>query len=295
MTTDLVYLNGEFLPLEEARVPVLDRGFIFGDGVYEVIPCYGGHLFRIDEHLERLQKSLDGIRLDNPLSRAEWKAILRRLVESAPARDQSLYLQVTRGVASRDHAFPEGTPPTVFAMSKPLQPPSAEMLERGIKAVTLPDIRWNCCHIKAISLLPNVLLRQQALEAGADEAILLRDGEATEGAASNLFIVHDGNLMTPPKDHRLLPGITRDLVVELARKTGIPCQERAIPEPLLRDAEEIWLTSSTKEILPVTRLDGKPVGNGEPGDTWRRMHRAYQQYKQRLRAGEEKGERHDDQ
>ncbi len=287
MEQEIAYLNGKFLPISEARVPVLDRGFIFGDGVYEVIPCYGGHLLRLDEHLQRLQQSLDGIRLANPLSMEEWKGILRHLVEHNPAEDQSLYLQITRGVAGRDHGFPEETSPTVFAMSKPLQSPSPSLLRQGARAITLPDIRWDCCHIKAISLLPNVLLRQQALEAGADEAILLRDGEATEGAASNLFIVKDGLLLTPPKDNRLLPGITRDLVVELARNTGIPHQERAISETDLRTADEIWLTSSTKEILPVTRLDGKPVGKGRPGEVWKQMYQQYQQYKQRLREGSE--------
>ncbi len=291
MNESIVYLNGEFLPLEEAKIPVLDRGFIFGDGVYEVIPCYGGRLFRLEEHLRRLQHSLDGIRLRNPLTPAEWKEMLQRLAEANPAEDQSLYLQVTRGVAGRDHRFPEKSTPTVFAMSKPLPPAPPELLERGVAAITLPDIRWQCCHIKAISLLPNVLLRQQALEAGADEAILLRDGEATEGAASNLFIVEAGVLITPPKDHRLLPGITRDLVVELARDAGIPCQERTVTEGELRAAQEIWITSSTREILPVTRLDDTVVGKGRPGEMWRRMYQLYQQYKERLRTGEAETDR----
>jgi len=291
MNESIVYLNGEFLPLEEAKIPVLDRGFIFGDGVYEVIPCYGGRLFRLEEHLRRLQHSLDGIRLRNPLTLAEWKEMLQRLVEANPAKDQSLYLQVTRGVAGRDHRFPEKSTPTVFAMSKPLPPAPPELLERGVAAITLPDIRWQYCHIKAISLLPNVLLRQQALEAGADEAILLRDGEATEGAASNLFIVEAGVLITPPKDHRLLPGITRDLVVELARNAGIPCQERTVTESELRAAQEIWITSSTREILPVTRLDDTVVGEGRPGEMWRRMYQLYQRYKERLRTGEEETDR----
>ncbi len=284
MSQEIVYLNGEFLPLDEAKVSVLDRGFIFGDGVYEVIPCYGGQMFRVDEHLRRLEHSLEGIRLTSPLPPAKWKGILQRLVELHPDEDQSLYLQITRGVAGRDHGFPKGTPPTVFAMSKPLPPAPPKLLEQGAAAVTLPDIRWQYCHIKATSLLPNVLLRQQALDAEADEAILLRDGEATEGAASNLFIVKDGILTTPPKDNRLLPGITRDLVVELAASANIPCQEQAVTETDLRTAEEIWLTSSTKEILPVTRLDGKPVGSGTPGERWRQMYRLYQQYKQRLRS-----------
>ncbi len=223
MSNDTVYLNGEFLPLSEAKISVLDRGFIFGDGVYEVIPCYGRLPFRLTEHLTRLQHSLDAIKLTNPLSPAGWKKLFLQLVERCDAEDQSLYLQITRGTASRDHGFPANTPPTIFAMSNPLKAPAPTLLERGASAITLDDIRWRYCHIKAISLLPNVLLRQQALEASADEAILLRDGEATEGAASNLFIVKDGTLVTPPKDNRLLPGITRDLVVELAQAAHIPC------------------------------------------------------------------------
>ncbi len=286
MDDDTVYLNGCFLPLSEARVSVLDRGFIFGDGVYEVIPCYNRRPFRLAEHLARLQRSLDGIRLANPLDSSAWERLLLELVDRSDARDQALYLQVTRGTASREHGFPADTPPTVFAMSNPLHPPPSHLLEHGVAAITLDDIRWRCCHIKAISLLPNVLLRQQALDAGAQEAILLRDGVATEGAASNLFLVDgESSVVTPPKDNRLLPGITRDLVVELARDAGFTCLEQEITEAGLRRAREIWLTSSTREILPVTRLDGAAVGDGKPGAIWRQVYRRYQQYKQRLRAG----------
>ncbi len=287
MRNNTIYLNGEFLPLAEARVSVLDRGFIFGDGVYEVIPCYGRQPFRLTEHLQRLQHSLDAIKLANPLNATGWKELLLQLMERCDADDQSLYLQITRGTASRDHGFPANTPPTVFAMSNPLKAPAPALLERGASAITLDDIRWRYCHIKAISLLPNVLLRQQALEADADEAILLQDGEATEGAASNLFIVKEGTLITPPKDNRLLPGITRDLVLELASSADIPCLEQSISAAELRDADEIWLTSSTKEILPVTRLDDAATGTGALGPLWRRMHQHYQQYKQHLRNGGE--------
>ncbi|HFC53132.1 MAG TPA: D-amino acid aminotransferase [Gammaproteobacteria bacterium] len=286
MGDDTVYLNGSFLPLSEARVSVLDRGFIFGDGVYEVIPCYGRRPFRLTEHLARLQRSLDGIRLANPLDSTAWEKLLLELIERSDARDQALYLQVTRGTASREHGFPADTPPTVFAMSNPLHPPPPQLLEQGVAAITLDDIRWRYCHIKAISLLPNVLLRQQALDAGAQEAILLREGIATEGAASNLFLVdEESSVVTPPKDNRLLPGITRDLVVELARDAGLTCLEQEITEARLRHAREIWLTSSTREILPVTRLDGAAVGDGKPGAVWRQVYRHYQQYKQQLRAG----------
>lgn len=280
-----VYLNGEFLPESEARVSVLDRGFLFGDGVYEVVPAYGGRLFRLDRHLDRLEHSLAAVRIPPPMDRAGWTRMLAELLERNPGDDRSVYLQVTRGVARRDHAFPADARPTVFAMVNPLSPPDPALLEQGVAAVTSPDIRWARCDIKAITLLANILARQQAVEAGATEAILIRGGQATEGAASNLFVVGDGVIVTPPKDHSLLPGITRDLVVELARDHGVPLMETPINEPDLRAAEEIWLTSSTKEILPVTRLDGRAVGAGRPGPVWARMTELYQDYKRRLREG----------
>ncbi len=274
-----VFLNGKFLPLEQATISPLDRGFVFGDGVYEVIPVYGGRLFRLEEHLTRLDGSLAGIRLTSPHTPAEWTRILRELVEHNHGGDQSVYLQITRGVAKRDHAFPRDCVPTVFAMSSPLTPVPAEIRQTGIAAITLPDIRWQYCHLKTIALLPNILLRQQALDNGAAEAILIRDGEATEGAASNLFIVRNDTLLTPPKGPRLLPGITRDLILELAAHHGIAQREAVITQDDLAAAEEIWLSSSTKEILPVTRLDGKAVGGGTPGPLWRRMIDWYQDYK----------------
>jgi D-alanine transaminase len=289
MTT--VYLNGTFEPLEEARISIMDRGFLFGDGVYEVIPAYGGRLFRLEPHLDRLQGSLDGIRLGNPLSRAAWRAVLEELLRrnrdpDDPRDDQSLYLQVTRGVApKRDHAFPVPEQPTVLAMSNPIAPPSPELARHGMSAIRLPDSRWQHCHLKTITLLANVLSRQQALDAGAGEAILVRDGLANEGAASNLFVVSDGVLRTPPKSAKLLPGITRDLVLELAREHGIPCHEEDIPATDLESADEIWLTSSTREILPVTELDGNAVGDGRPGALWQRMTRLYQEYKDAVRNG----------
>lgn len=274
-----VFLNGGFLPLEQATISPLDRGFVFGDGVYEVIPVYGGRLFRLEEHLVRLDGSLEGIRLTSPHTHAEWARILHELVERNHGGDQSVYLQITRGVARRDHAFPRDCVPTVFVMSSPLAPVPAEIRRSGVGAVTLEDIRWQYCHLKTIALLPNILLRQQALDQGAAEAILIRDGEATEGAASNLFIVRDGTLLTPPKGPRLLPGITRDLILELAVHHGIPQREAVITRDELTRADEIWLSSSTKEILPVTRLDGRPVGGGTPGPLWRRMIDWYQDYK----------------
>ena len=282
-----VYLNGQFMPAEQAMVPVLDRGFIFGDGVYEVIPVYGGHLFRLDQHLERLQNSLEATRISNPLSHEQWHNMLSQLVQHNGDGDQSLYLQITRGVAKRDHAFPANTTPTLFAMSNPLITPPVAQLAQGVTAITVDDIRWQNCHIKAISLLPNILLRQQAIDAGSVEAILIRDGQATEGAASNLFIVKDNTVITPPKGPLLLPGITRDLILELAHANNIAAKETTISRADLASADEVWLSSSTKEILPVTRLDDRPVGNGEPGPLWRRMLTLFQEYKQKLRTGEQ--------
>ncbi|GAB6044380.1 D-amino acid aminotransferase [Endothiovibrio diazotrophicus] len=282
----LCYLNGEQLPLDQAKVSVLDRGFLLGDGVYEVIPAYGGHLFRLTEHLTRLQSSLDGVRIPNPLSDEQWAAALEAVLGANGGGDQSVYLQVSRGpAAKRDHAFPQEVHPTVFIMSAPLSVPPAEQRERGIEVVTLEDNRWLRCNLKTIALLPNVLLRQEALDQEAQEAILVRDGFATEGAATNFLLVKGGVIVTPPKDHQLLPGVTRDLVLELARAAGLPCEERAVAEAELKTADELWITSSTKEILPVTRLDGQPVGDGAPGPLYQQMIEVYQTYKAQLRRG----------
>ena len=285
MANDIVYLNGGFLPVGEARISVLDRGFLFGDGVYEVIPVYGGRPFRLEHHLHRLDLSLQGIRLANPLGHDSWSAILTELVAHNGGGDLSLYLQVTRGVApSRDHAFPHDVQPTVFAMTSPITTPP-DSVRAGITAVTVEDIRWQHCNIKAITLLPNVLMRQQAIDAGAAEAILIRNGTATEGAASNLFIVRACEVVTPPNSNLLLPGITRDLVVELCRTHSIPCSERDISEEELRSADEVWITSSTKEVVPVIRLDGAIVSDGRPGTLWHRVAKLYSEYKQAFREG----------
>lgn len=282
-----VYLNGSYLPEDEACVPVLDRGFIFGDGVYEVIPAYGGHLFRLAQHLQRLDNSLAGIRLANPMNHDEWATVLREIVHlnCDDQQDLSVYLQVTRGVAKRDHAFPDQVQQTVFVMATPMGAVPEVQLENGIAAITHEDIRWRYCHIKSIALLPNTLMRQVARESGAAEAILYRDGQVTEGAASNVFIVENGKLLTPQKDECLLPGITRDLILEIALDAGLNCSETDIGVEQLINADEIWITSSTKEILPVTQLDGKPVGNGKPGPAWRDMLDRYQQHKNKLREG----------
>jgi D-alanine transaminase len=286
-----IYLNGQYLPIEEAKVSVLDRGFIFGDGVYEVIPVYSRKAFRLEEHLRRLQHSLDGIKLANPHSNAEWARIIDELVARNAGEDQYLYLHITRGVARRDHAFPNPpVTPTVFMMSSPLLTPPAELLHSGIACITAPDNRWLRCDIKAIALLPNVLLRQMAVDAGCAETILIRPesitsdpatgGEfMTEGAASNIFVVKNGTLLAPPKDNLMLPGITYDVVLELAAANGIPYEVRRIAVAEVFAADELLLTSSTKEVLAITQLDGKPIGSGKPGAMFARLHALYQDFK----------------
>ena len=278
----MIYLNGEFMPIEQARIPVLDRGFIFGDGVYEVIPVYSRHPFRLAEHLRRLQDSLSSIKLVNPHDDPTWTRLIRRLVELNEPEDQSLYMHITRGPAQRDHAFPKVITPTVFLMSNPLTTPPPQQVNEGVRAITAIDNRWLRCEIKAIALLPNVLLRQEAVEAGCVEAVLLRDGFMTEGAASNIFVVSNGVMLAPPKDNLMLPGITYDVVLELAQANGIRHEVRKIPEAELRAADEVWITSSTKEVLPITRLDDAPVGDGKPGPMFARIYSLYQEYKNRV-------------
>ena len=278
--TDIVYLNGKFMPIDEAYVPVLDRGFIFGDGVYEVVPVYSKHPFRLAEHLRRLQYSLDKVRITNPHSDAEWTQLVNEIVKRNDGDDQSVYFQVTRGVAKRDHAFPKGIQPTVFMMSSPLVTPAPALVESGVACVTAEDYRWLNCDIKSVSLLGNCMLRQLSADAGAAETILFRDGKLTEASSSNVFVVRDGKLLTPPKDHLVLPGITYDVVLEIARAREFEVEVRAVSAAEVRSADEIWVTSSTKEVLAVTTLDGKPVGDGKPGPLFRRMHALYQQFKQ---------------
>ena len=271
-----VYLNGKYLPLADAKISVLDRGFTFGDGVYEVFLVYQRKIFRLAEHLERLDRSLAGIYMKNPRTNAEWKQLLTGLVNDNPADDQSLYLQITRGVSERDHSIALAKEPTIFAMSKALP---QRNLAQGIHAITCEDIRWKLCDIKAITLLPSVLLRHRAMQTGATEAILYKGEIVTEGAASNVFIVSDGIIKTPPKDSSILPGITRDLVLELLQREGIPCRETSITREELRSADEIWITSSTWEIVPVIKLDDRPVGAGKPGKVWEKAMDIYQKFK----------------
>ncbi len=283
--TVTVYLNGAFLAEDQAFIPVTDRGFVFGDGVYEVIPVYGSKAFRLEEHLQRLNNSLSGIRMNNPLTHDQWADVLNKVIMKNGGGEQSLYLQITRGPAARDHSFPEEIQPTVFVSSTPLKTPPPAIQQQGVAAITLDDIRWKHCHIKAITLLPNILLRQQAREAGASEAILVRDNHVTEGATSNVFMVKDNIIITPPKGPSLLPGVTRDLVLELAADNQLPYQETDISPQALGDADEIWLSSSTREISPVTQLNGNNVGNGQAGPLWQQMIKLYQQYKADLIAG----------
>lgn len=274
-----VYLNGEYLPLSEAKVSVLDRGFLFGDGVYEVIPSYAGDLFRMQDHLDRLQASMSRIRLKLSYDFDQWMGILTPLLDST--KDQYIYLQVTRGVvAKRDHAFPENTVPTVFAMCSDIKPFAGAVT--GVKAMTMEDSRWEMCDVKATTLLANVLLRQRAIDQGCAEAILHRNGYVTEGAASNMFAVIDGVLITPEKTSEILPGITREVILELAKKNDFQVAEDIISLDALQTASEIWITSSTREIVPVIELDSVKVGEGVPGPVFKKMNQIFQEYKRSL-------------
>jgi len=279
----IAYLNGEFQPLEDTRISPLDRGFLFADGVYEVIPVYAGRLFRPDAHLDRLERSLASIRIEDPLGRTGWNALLDGIIERNDGGHQAVYLQVTRGVAAREHGFPGNVAPTVFAMTRILD---GDPQILPIHAVTRPDIRWSRCDIKSVALLPNVLMRQEAADASAAEAILIRDGLVTEGTATNVFVVQGNAVSTPPDGPHILGGITRELLKELMNGAGIECRDEPVTETALRAAREIWLSSSTKEVTPVVRLDGKPVGAGVPGPLWERIHGLFQDYKQRLMRGE---------
>ena len=269
-------------------VPVLDRGFIFGDGVYELVPVYSRVPFRIDEHLRRLERSLAEVRIKNPYSAAQWKEIIARLIAEQPFEDQGIYLQVTRGVAKRDHAFPKDVEPTVFIMSNPLVNPPRELVEKGAAALSAVDNRWLRCDVKSISLIGNCLLRQISADAGAAETIMFRDGRLTEASASNVFIVKDGVIRSPAKSNLILPGITYDVVVELARAATMPLEFAEISEAEVRAADEVWITSSSKEVLAIVQLDGRPIGDGRPGPAFRRMYQLYQEFKQRvMRAGKQ--------
>lgn len=268
----ICYLNREFVPREEARISPLDRGFLFGDGVYEVIPVYAGQPFRLKAHLERLERSLKGIRLANPNAAAEWADLIRQLIDAHPQwPDQALYLQVTRGTdAVRNHAFPD-VPPTIFMMTNAMVVTSDEDFERGAAVISAADNRWLRCDLKTTALLANCLLRQLAVDEECAETVLFRDGMLTEGSASNVFVVRDGVLLAPPKSNLILPGITYDVILELARANGLPVEVSEIAEDEVRNADELWMSSSTKEVMPITTFDGKVIGNGRAGPVARRM------------------------
>ena len=282
----LCFLNGEFVPLAEARIPVLDRGFIFGDGIYEVVPVYGRRLFRFDEHLARLNRSLATLRLPQPATREQWLERCRQLVAARAEEDQVVYIQVTRGVAPRDHVMPANPVPTVFMMSNPLKAATAEQRHAGVACVTARDFRWERGDIKSTSLLGNVLARQISADAGATETIMFRDGWLTEAAASNVWIAHEGALLGPPTSEHVLEGIRVELLRELCEDAGIAYNLRPIAEADVRAADEVMLSSATKELLPVTRIDGEPVGHGalrgKPGPVYARLYEAYQRAKQTM-------------
>jgi len=270
-----VYLNGEFTPLSQARISVLDRGFIFGDGIYEVVPVYAGKPFRMAQHLARLERSLAAIRIPNPHTQAEWRELVRKLIETSDARDQMVYLQVTRGVARRDHAFPAQVVPTVFGMSSPFTRPSADLRANGLKTVGMPDERWLHCEIKSTSLLGNVLARQFAADRDVPEVVMFRDGYLSEGSSSNVWAVRNGVLLAPVNNHLILEGIRYGFIQEMAAARGIPLEMRQVSRAEVEAADELMLSSATKEILPVVSLDGKPIGSGRPGPVYAQLRQAY--------------------
>jgi D-alanine transaminase len=269
------YLNGEYLPLASARISPFDRGFLFADGVYEVMPVHRGRPFLLRAHLDRLARSLSAIRLANPHTHEEWSRIVATLAERAGTPEQLVYLQITRGAeAGRNHPFPSAAAPTVFGFTAPYPAASPETLARGLAAVTRDDIRWARCDIKSIALLANVLVRQEAGDAGGSEAILIRDGWLTEGSSSTVFVVEGERLATPPNDPRILPGTTREAVLALAG--DLTHEIRPVAATELAGADEVWIASAGRGVLPVTRLDARPVGSGRPGPHWQRTYAALQ-------------------
>lgn len=271
-----VYLNGEFLRVDEAKVSVLDRGFIFGDGIYEVVPVYQGKAFRMAEHLNRLDRSLAALRIMPPLDRAGWVDLIEQLLSRTTLDTCIVYLQVTRGVAKRDHQFP-ATPvtPTVFGMISAWSPPPAAQRTQGLTAISIPDERWLHCEIKSVSLLGNVLAKQQAVDANADEVVQFRDGYLTEGSSTNIWVVSGGKLLAPPKNNLILEGIRYGLMGELAEAAGIPFESRRISQQEVESADELMLSSATKEVLAIVTLDGKPVGSGKPGPVFEQLRAGY--------------------
>ena len=279
-----VYLNGQFLPIEEAKISPLDRGFIFGDGVYEVIPFYAGCGLRMREHLKRLQRSLDELEIANPYPIAHWESSIATLIEKNGGGNVGVYIQVTRGVAKRDFPPPMGLTQTVFMMVNPLATPKPEIYANGISCVSLDDNRWLKCQIKSVALIGAVMLKHESDRAGADEAVLFRDGYLTESSASNIAAVKNGVILCPPMDNLILSGITYELMIELARKNNMPLDIRRVSRKEVKKADELWIMSSTKEVVPIVRLDDKPIGAGKPGPIFKKMFQLFQDYKRALPA-----------
>jgi D-alanine transaminase len=279
---NICYLNGAYVPLREARVSPLDRAFLFADSVYEVLPAIDGRLFRFREHFDRLARSLAAVRIRSPHSHDEWLHLLEELVRRNGSVDQYLYVQVTRGSEyGRNHIFPTGSSPTVFAMCSPLPQWTDAQRENGFVAITLEDFRWGRCDIKSTALLANVLMKQEAAERGANEAIIVRDGEVLEGASTSILVLREGVLATPPNSNRLLPGTTRDVALELA--AGLfKVQIRPIAVGELFRADEVWMAAATRDVLPITRIDGLTIGSGRPGAGWKQMADAFVQYRERI-------------
>src|SRR5579862_6574865 len=274
------YLNGSYMPLTEARISPLDRGFLYADAVYEVMPVYGGRPFRFAAHAERLTRSLAGISMQDPHSRDEWRALLGMLIERNGGGDQYIYWQVSRGAEhGRNHAPLPLIPRTVFAFCAPLPVATPATLKRGVACVSAADTRWARCDIKSTALLANVLLRQLSVDGGAAETILLREGELTEASASAVHVVLGGEVLQPPQSRRILPGTTRGVVEELAARAGLRCRVAPVSEAQLRAADEVWISAATREVQPVTSLDGHPIGSGRPGPLWRRVYEELQSYK----------------
>jgi len=278
------WFNGTFLPVSDVRISPLDRAFLYGDAIYEVIPVFDGHAYLLEPHLTRLERSLAELGIRNPHTRAEWVTIIDGLVQRNGGGNLAVYVQVSRGAdVGRDHAFPGAhVPPTVFGMASPISEPHPDRI--GIRAITRPDQRWQRCDIKSTALLANILARQDASAAGAGEAILLRNGLLTEGSASSVIIVENSALLRPPAGHEILPGTTTDAVFALARKCGLSCRDEAISEQRLRRADEIWVAAATRGVVPVVELDGAPVGNGSPGPVWRQVAAAFETSKSGERA-----------
>jgi D-alanine transaminase len=278
----ICYLNGAFLPLQEARISPLDRGFLFADSVYEVLPAFDGRMYRFAEHFDRLARSLSEIRLTSPHTHAEWLGLLQQLIDRNGRVDMYLYVQVTRGTEyGRNHAFPAAVTPTVFAMASPIPVLTPALRERGLNAITVEDFRWRRCDIKATALLANVLMKQRASEAGAQEAIIVADGEVLEGSSTSVLIVQDNVLISPPNGSSRLPGTTRDAALELAQAL-MPIEIRTIPIAEMFAADEVWIAAATRDVLPITSIDGKRIGSGTPGPHWERVRRAFVESRARL-------------